>query len=135
MSQKTTLRIPDDTSEAIAEMHEDRGINEHKTAIRAMERGLAEYGYGEFPGAADEGEGSNAWLRTLFGEIAKALAVMGVAFGLVSSFGPPVVVWFAAASLGAACLFLLAERHTDTLAAVLGTPDTPPWRLDAGDSG
>lgn len=124
-SEKKTLRIPDDTYDSLVEMSKERGLNEHRTGIRAIQRGLQAYGYGEF--VTEKDSESDPWLKTIFGEVAKALAVMGVAFLLSSIVADPIVLWYATATLGASCLFLLAERNAAALATILNTPDHPPW--------
>jgi len=124
-SEKKSLRIPADDYESLDDMSTDLGLSEHRAAIKALQRGLAEYGYGAF--AIDDDGDDTRWLATLFGEIAKALAVAGVAFVMTTFVQEPVVLWYAAASLGMAVLFLLGERRADLVGRLLGMPENAPW--------
>jgi hypothetical protein len=123
MSQKpTSLKIPNDDEESISEMADDLDLSEHQAAIKALQRGLAQYGYGTFAAEDD-----SPWIESILGEVAKALAVAGVAFALSIFVAEAVVLWYAAASLGAATLCLLGERRVELVARALHVPDQPPW--------
>jgi len=125
-SEKKTFRVPTDAYSALTEMSDDLDINEHKTGIRALERGLSEYGYGEFGPTPDEPH----WFSRILVETAKATAYVSVALFAVATFVDPQIgqalLWSAAGILVISILALLGERHAEPVASVLGLPDQPP---------
>ena len=125
-SEKKTFRVPADAYQGLSALSEDLGLNEHKTGIRCLERGLAAYGYGPM----DAGE-TEPWVGRLLVEAAKALAYIAVALFAVSTVATPATaqfaLWMAGGLLVAAVCALLAERHASLVDEVLGLPARPPW--------
>jgi len=115
-------------------LSEDLGLNEHKTGIRCLERGLAAYGYGAF----DAGD-TDPWVSRLLVEAAKALAYVAVALFAISTVAMPATaqfaLWTAGGLLVAAVCALLAERHARVVDEVLGLPEHPPWETRSAVGG
>jgi len=124
-SEKKTFRVPADAYEGLAALSEELGLNEHKTGIRCLERGLAAYGYG--PADADP----EPWVGRLLVEAAKALAYIAVALFAISTVATPATAQFALYTAGGllvgAVLALLAERHAVVVDDALDLPERPPW--------
>jgi hypothetical protein len=132
-SEKKTFRVPGDSYRELAALSDELGLNEHKTGIRCLERGLAAYGYG--PGDVE----SEPWVGPLLVETAKALAYVAVSLFAISTVATPATaqfaLWMAGGLLVGAVLALLAERHAVVVDEVLGLPARPPWETQSPAGG
>lgn len=123
--EPVSFKLDEDVKGRLEDMAEDLGMSPHRAGIRAMDRGLLWFGYGDDGGT---------YLGRIFGEGGKATAIMGVGFFVAMIAPPEIIPTIATVCLSAAVALLFAERAEPYISDLLGIPEekrVPPEAREA----